>query len=150
VSLRPEFSAISSQMAQIQPASTAMAEYTPTTTTQSSCRSVFSFTTVSGKERPTTSTIFLRLATAIPPTPDPTLCSCMLDTLECTQKSETMEDAEYIDMRNYPEVKQNTTEAKLLNAVCPQNEIWCLGSTSNTTVGKYGAFSMCNSTERVS
>jgi hypothetical protein len=36
VSLRPEFSAVSSQMVQIQPSSTAMADYTPTRIAQSS------------------------------------------------------------------------------------------------------------------
>jgi hypothetical protein len=68
----------------------------------------------------------------------------------CSKRRDNGDYAWSIQYKTYYRTKQNTTEANLYNAVCSQNETWCLGSTTNATVGKYGAFSVCNSTERVS
>lgn len=35
-----------------------------------------------------------------------------------------------------------------MQSACAQNASWCLGSESNANTGQYGAFSVCNSTER--
>jgi hypothetical protein len=74
----------------------------------------------------------------------------MMATLECVQDSEMIEDAETVNFRKWSQIKDNTTETKLIQTICKQNETWCLGSTGDTTVGRYGAFNACNSTERVS
>jgi hypothetical protein len=123
VSSRPEFSAVSSQLAQSQPSSTAMADYTPTRTAQSSCESVLSLNRVFDDERQTSYTTKLHLATAIPPKPDPILCNCMMESLECAQNSETMVDNAWsTQYKTYYRKKQITTEANLYNAACSQTK----------------------------
>jgi hypothetical protein len=139
VTPRPGFSALASQMAYIQPLSTKMAEYSPTRTANPSCSSIFSFNALYYEDRSDTSTTVMQLATVLPPTPDATLCNCMMETLDCAQNSDTIVETESL----------NATE-NLLNRVCPQNKSWCLGASANATEGSYGAFSVCNSTERAS
>jgi hypothetical protein len=39
-------------------------------------------------------------------------------------------------------------EKQLVDSICPKNSSLCLGSTRDTVNGTFGAFSVCNSTER--
>jgi hypothetical protein len=151
VTRRPEFSAVSSQMAQIKPSSTAMTEYTPTATTHSLCSSIFTLTGAFNPEHSVTSTTVVHFATILPSKPDLTLCNCMIESLGCIQSSEAFQkDNEPGDNRPYQDDRNATVEASLHDKFCFQNETWCLGSTSNVTVGRYGAYIGCNGSERVS
>jgi hypothetical protein len=62
-----------------------LGKYTPTVTAQSSCTSEFSLTITrsEGSDPLTTSTIGIHLATNLPPKPDSSLCTCMMETLRC-------------------------------------------------------------------
>lgn len=71
-------------------------------------------------------------ATDLPPTPSEDLCDCMNAALSCVIKDDVDED-DYEDLFNY---------------VC--NEIDCSGINANGTSGDYGAYSFCNSKEKLS
>lgn len=71
-------------------------------------------------------------ATNLPPIPDDTVCNCMKKSLDCIVDSDVDED-DYEDLFNY---------------VC--GEISCDGINANGTSGDYGAYSICNSKDRLS
>jgi hypothetical protein len=147
VSPHPEFSAVSSQMAQIQPSSISMAEYTPTQTARTACSSMF--TRSDNYTGESTMAKRPQFATALPPKPDATLCTCMMRSLVCIDNGEAESTAELLDSKG-EYVKNQTKEVNLSRTLCSQDEIGCLGTNVNATIGKYGAFSVCNSTERSS
>ena len=73
--------------------------------------------------------------TNLPPTPNDSICSCMVSNLTCVAKS-TLSSNSIQDQFNY---------------ICdPAHGNNCLGVTANASTGVYGAFSMCNETERLS
>src|ERR1700760_3051125 len=79
----PEFSIIASELSSIQPSATVMASYTPTNHAPSSCTSVLTVLTGSAQQAPTQTTV-IQIATALPQKPDLSLCSCMMESLNCT------------------------------------------------------------------
>lgn len=93
------------------------ASYTPTNTAAASCPSVNSN---------------WQAATALPPTPNQALCSCMYNALSC--------------------VPNNVAEDKigqLFGLVCGYNDGSCNGILANGTSGNYGAYGMCSPTEQL-
>lgn len=154
-------------MAQFNPSSTKLRNYTPTITIQTSCISDFSYTTTiipiitstitpnitptqsSGSIALETSTVAIHLASNLPPKPDSSICTCMMETLGCTGTDMSINNGTIAEIYEM-EYGINPMEKKVLSKVCSQNQTWCLGSTSNTTTGRYGAFTICNSTERIS
>ncbi|KAH0279172.1 carbohydrate-binding module family 43 protein, partial [Aureobasidium melanogenum] len=82
---------------------------------------------------PTTDGSWNAVASPLPPSPNKELCSCMWDSLSCTVKDSVGTEA-YADMFDY---------------VCGADSSPCDGITHNATTGKYGAHSMCNSTEQL-
>jgi hypothetical protein len=72
-------------------------------------------------------------ASVLPPTPDPNVCSCMVSTLSCTTKAGIADLA----------------VGQLFSTVCGLPGNPCKNVIGNATTGVYGAFSMCNATERL-
>ncbi|KAL8962818.1 MAG: hypothetical protein Q9193_000836 [Seirophora villosa] len=115
----PDFSALSSQIARVTPSGVAMSAYSPTNRPQA-CPTQDS--AWSASER-------------LPPTPNNAVCSCMVQSLNCTAQDDISEDA-------------ITTNFDYL---CdPNNGDYCSGILANGSTGDYGAYSMCNAAERVS
>lgn len=65
----PDFTSLSSQIAQVTPSGVVMGQYTPTNTVASAC--------------PTVGSVW-QAASALPPTPDERLCGCMAQAVSCT------------------------------------------------------------------
>lgn len=72
-------------------------------------------------------------AEQLPPTPDKTLCKCMVDSLSCVPSDDLSEKS----------------FGKLFGAVCGENPAVCDGITGNTTLGNFGAYSMCSPAEKL-
>lgn len=71
-------------------------------------------------------------ATSLPPSPNEQLCSCMVKNLTCNARS-SIEPTAYAD---------------LFSAACTEAGS-CAGIESNSTTGKYGAYSMCSPIEQL-
>jgi len=71
-------------------------------------------------------------SSVLPPTPDRDLCTCMLDSLGCTAKKSIKED----DMSD------------LFSFICG-GDTDCSGITGDAEKGEYGAYSMCDPSERL-
>ncbi|KAH0028591.1 PLP-dependent transferase, partial [Aureobasidium melanogenum] len=69
-------------------------------------------------------------ASPLPPTPDSDTCQCEFESLSCVPKSSL----------------SATQMSDLFGTVCGLSESACAGIQHNATTGKYGAYSMCNST----
>ncbi|KAH0009297.1 1,3-beta-glucanosyltransferase gel3, partial [Aureobasidium melanogenum] len=72
-------------------------------------------------------------ASPLPPTPDSDTCQCEFESLSCVPKSSL----------------STTQMSDLFGTVCGLSEGACAGIQHNATTGKYGAYSMCNSTVRL-
>jgi 1,3-beta-glucanosyltransferase GAS1 len=70
---------------------------------------------------------------ALPPTPDTTTCDCMFSTLSCVPKA-SLATTKYGDIFGF---------------ICAQPGNPCSGISGNTSTGVYGAFSMCNDTQKL-
>lgn len=68
----------------------------------------------------------------LPPSPNSQLCSCMYNALTCV-----------------PNNLDSTEMGELFGYVCGLNDGSCAGIQTNGTTGKYGAYSMCNTTEQL-
>lgn len=120
VSTLADFNAWSTQIHAVTPTSVQSASYSPTNTVGQACPSVGTNWAA---------------ATALPPTPNQDVCSCMMASLSCVVA---------------PSVN-TTAVADLFGQVCGYNGGKpCAGIVRNTTTGTYGAYSMCNSTEQLS
>lgn len=74
-------------------------------------------------------------ASNLPPSPNTAVCSCMVSNLTCVAKSSLSSDS-IQDQFNY---------------ICdPAQGHYCGGILANASTGVYGAFSMCNETQRLS
>lgn len=72
-------------------------------------------------------------ASSLPPTPDSELCECMFNSITCAPSSSLDED-DYGEIFGY---------------VCGQDPDSCAGVNGNATTGVFGAYSMCNSTQKL-
>ncbi|KAG7138692.1 1 like protein [Verticillium longisporum] len=72
-------------------------------------------------------------ANGLPPTPDQELCECMFNSLSCKVKSS-------VSVKEYGEIFGN---------ICGNNPQVCAGISTNATTGIYGAYSMCNATQKL-
>ncbi|KAK2043866.1 glycolipid anchored surface protein [Colletotrichum somersetense] len=70
---------------------------------------------------------------ALPPTPDSSLCECMVKSLSCTPKSGLQADA----------------IGEIFGYICGSDPKSCNGINTNTTTGVYGAYSMCNDEQKL-
>lgn len=70
----------------------------------------------------------------LPPVPYSRLCTCMMQTLSCVATSNASSNA----------------ITQTLSTICAPNSPSCVGTQANSTTGSYGAFSVCNDTERAS
>lgn len=122
ISTLADFAPFSSQIHAATPTGVNSASYTPTNTAGLSCPSVASTWAVA--------------ATGLPPTPNQSVCDCMMATLSCTVNTKNVND---------------TQIGTLFGQVCGYNGGQaCVGITANTTTGKYGAYSMCSPTDQLS
>lgn len=112
VSPYPDFTSLRNQLAKVSPTSTKLSDYKPSNTPPA-C--------------PTVSGTWLANPTPLPPTVNPQLCSCMVQSLDCVYTSD--DDKAY---------------GKDFGYICGQNEKNCAGITRNATMGAYGAYSGCN------
>jgi 1,3-beta-glucanosyltransferase GAS1 len=117
VSTLVDFGHLSTQIAKVSATGVNSNDYNPTNTAQRSCPAA-----TSGWEA----------STALPPTPNEQLCSCMVKNLTCNAKAD-------IDPKAF---------GALFNASCPASGA-CNGIFSNGATGQYGAYSMCNSAEQL-
>ena len=72
-------------------------------------------------------------ATKLPPTPNQQLCGCMIQNLTCVPKPD-------LATKNYQDI---------FDTACGLTKDLCDGITPNGTTGTYGAYSVCNATERL-
>jgi len=95
-----------------------MSSYTPTNTEARECHASLKAWTASE---------------LLPPAPDRALCTCMLDSLECTSKKNLKEK----DI------------SELFSYICGDAGTDCSGITGDAEKGTYGAYSMCDPKERL-
>jgi hypothetical protein len=120
VSTLADFNAWSTQIHAVSPTPVNSASYTPSNTATQACPTV-------GSD--------WQAATPLPPTPNQSVCSCMMASLTCVVS---------------PSV-DSTAVGALFGQVCGYNGgSPCAGIVRNTTTGTYGAYSMCNATEQLS
>lgn len=72
-------------------------------------------------------------ANILPPTPDSDLCECMFNALTCVPSS-SLKTSGYSSIYGY---------------ICGEDDSYCAGVSTNGTSGVYGAYSMCNSTQKL-
>lgn len=114
-----DFNNLKSQITKVNPKGVSMDSYTPSNTKARDCP---------------TEGEFWEASSNLPPTPDQSLCACMVKSLECVAKDSVPEKG----------------MGDLFGFVCGQPDADCSGITANGTTGVYGAFSMCSSSERLS
>ncbi len=113
-----DYENLSSMIGKVNPTGPNSASYSPTNQAQA-C--------------PTTST--WQAATALPPTPNDAVCSCMVSNLTCVAKS-SLDPKQIKDQFQY---------------ICdPAQGNNCAGILANGSTGAYGAYSMCSATDRLS
>lgn len=119
VSKREDFSYYSSQIATVSPSGVNMADYSASKTA-AAC--------------PTEGTNWNAKSSPLPPTPNKQLCACMFNSLTCAPKTDlSAEDV-----------------GELFGTVCGLGDgAQCDGIAANASTGDYGAYSMCNSTEKL-
>lgn len=109
----PDYTALSIQLAAVTPSGVDAGSYTPTNTAPQACPTVDSS---------------WQAVSALPPTPNQELCSCMDKALNCVPSSQV----------------SNNTIGDLFGLVCGLSKNACAGIAANATTGDYGAYGMCN------
>ena len=125
-----DFGTYASQIAKISPTILNAASFTPTNTAQRSCPSALTGSATAATAALTASTAW-EAATALPPTPNEQLCECMVSALTCVAKSSVSTNA-YTD---------------LFATACKGGA--CSGIVNNGDIGSYGAYAMCNDTQKL-
>jgi X8 domain len=92
----------------------------------------------------------MELATNLPPKTNDKLCSCMMLNLNCIIPAGNESQAEDSSQILYNLLSNYPGDKGVVDQACSQNHTRCLGIRVNTTSGQYGAFSVCNKTERSS
>jgi hypothetical protein len=69
----------------------------------------------------------------LPPTPNSDVCNCMFNSLSCVPQPN-------LDSKSY---------GSIFGFICGKNAALCAGISENTMTGVYGAFSMCNDTQKL-
>ncbi|ODM22860.1 1,3-beta-glucanosyltransferase gel4 [Aspergillus cristatus] len=117
VSTLDDFNNLSSQLAKVSATGTKKSDYKPTNSALQSC--------------PAVNSAWRAAATPLPPSPNKDLCTCMMDSLECTVKGKV--DGEKV--------------GELFGTVCGYGV--CDGVSANATTGDYGAYSVCTPQEQL-
>ncbi|KAH6711675.1 Glucanosyltransferase-domain-containing protein [Leptodontidium sp. 2 PMI_412] len=122
ISTLADYAPFSSELNAAKPTGVNSASYNPTNTVGQSCPAVASTWAVA--------------ETGLPPTPNQSVCDCMMASLTCTVNTKNVNDTQIGD---------------LFGQVCGYNGgEACVGISTNTTTGKYGAYSMCSPSEKLS
>jgi 1,3-beta-glucanosyltransferase GAS1 len=72
-------------------------------------------------------------ASSLPPTPDTELCECMFNSISCAPSSG-------LDVKDYGDI---------FGYICGADPQACAGVNGNASTGVFGAYSMCNSTQKL-
>jgi hypothetical protein len=119
VSKLADFTYYSSQIATVSPSGVQMDSYSASLTA-AAC--------------PSETADWNAASSPLPPTPNQELCSCMYNSITCAPKSDLDEEA----------------IGELFGTVCGLGDgSQCDGIAANATLGEYGAYSMCNTTEKL-
>jgi hypothetical protein len=119
VSKREDFSYYSSQIATVSPSGVNMNSYSASRTA-ASC--------------PTEGANWNAKSSPLPPTPNKQLCQCMYNSITCAPSADISADS----------------IGELFGTVCGLGDgSQCDGIAANASTGDYGAYSMCNSTEKL-
>jgi len=119
VSKLEDFTNLKNQISKVNPKGVTMNSYNPSNTSPRDCPVENEFWEASSK---------------LPPTPNESLCQCMVKSLGCVAKSSV----------------SDKVIGDLFSFVCGQTNSDCSAITANGTTGTYGAFSMCSANERLS
>lgn len=112
------YKVLQSKLADVKPSSTSMAAYNPTNS-PAACPAVSKNWNVAD--------------TALPPTPDSSLCDCMYKSMSCIP-SDDLEEEDFGAIFGY---------------VCANDAEACAGIKADTKTGVYGPYSMCNPKEQL-
>ncbi|TEA16957.1 1,3-beta-glucanosyltransferase [Colletotrichum sidae] len=112
------YDALASRVLAATPAAVQMDSYEPTNS-PAACPDVSSSWEVTGN--------------ALPPTPDKSLCECMVKSLSCTPKSGLKVSA----------------IGEMFGFICGADAAACSGISANTTTGVYGSYSMCDDEQKL-
>jgi hypothetical protein len=116
-----DYNSLSSKLATNTPSATASSAYSPSNTAAQAC--------------PTANSTWQAASSPLPPTPDADVCNCMMSTLDCIIAPGTSDDI----------------VGALFGVVCGESGSPCnTGIQNDAESGSYGAFLMCNATERLS
>lgn len=115
-----DFDNLSKEIAKATPSGVKMADYSPTNTKAADC--------------PKTGDDWNAVATPLPPAVNSEACTCMKSTLGCIA-SDDLDDEDY---------------GEVFGLVCGYEDgKYCAGINRNLTLGPYGAYGMCNTTEQL-
>ncbi|PBP25919.1 1,3-beta-glucanosyltransferase gel4 [Diplocarpon rosae] len=121
ISTLADYAPFSSQLNAATPTGLNSASYSPTNSANA-CPSVASTWAVA--------------PSGLPPTPNQSVCDCMMASLTCTVNTQNVNETQIGD---------------LFGQVCGYNGgKACVGISTNTTTGQYGAYSMCSPAEKLS
>ncbi|KAI1774470.1 carbohydrate-binding module family 43 protein [Hypoxylon cercidicola] len=107
------YNVLQSKLADVKPSSTSMAAYNPTNS-PAAC--------------PAISKDWKASAEVLPPTPDSSLCDCMVSASSCVP-SDDLDEKDFGDIFGY---------------ICSNDAAACAGIKSDTQAGVYGPYGMCN------
>lgn len=112
VSPYPDFTSLKSQLASVSPTPTQRSTYTPSH---------------SAPACPSVGSSWLAKASPLPPAVNPSLCSCMVASLQCAYNS-----------------NNETAYSADFNYICGASDKYCAGIARNATTGNFGDYSNCD------